>query len=181
MKKLYKVSNLTTSQLSADQYVIPAGGYTHVSVITAAIQSLIDDNSVSVVVDVVDFLTGDNLAFVGTGDGTLTGFFVNQETGVAETWTITATSATNFTVTGSVSGAQAAATVGTRYDNGIISFLITAGATPFVALDEFTIDVISFTGEIAPDNAIAAQTIQDAIADMIAGTEIMAGPQNEVA
>jgi hypothetical protein len=60
---------------------------------------------------------------------------------VDETWTLTATSATNFTVTGSVSGAQAAATVGTPYDNGIVAFTIIAGSIAFVSGDSFTFDV----------------------------------------
>ncbi len=65
---------------------------------------------------------------------------------VDETWTLTATSATNFTVTGSVSGAQAAATVGTAYDNGIVAFKIVAGGTAFVADDEFTFSVADGLG-----------------------------------
>lgn len=68
----------------------------------------------------------------------MTNVVVFDSVGVAEVWTITATSATNFTVTGSVSGAKAAATVGVPYNNGIISFIITAGVTPFVATDAFT-------------------------------------------
>lgn len=65
---------------------------------------------------------------------------------VDETWTLTATSSTNFTVTGSVSGAQAAATVGTAYDNGIVAFKIVAGGTAFVSGDEFTFDVADGLG-----------------------------------
>jgi len=58
---------------------------------------------------------------------------------VEETWTLTATSSTNFTVVGTTSGAKAAATVGTLYDNGFLSFTIVAGTTPFSAGDIFTI------------------------------------------
>jgi len=80
-----------------------------------------------------------------TGDG-----YVSAERAgaapVDETWTLTATSATNFTVTGSVSGAQAAATVATPYDNGIVAFTIIAGDTAFVATDEFTFDVADGMG-----------------------------------
>ena len=65
---------------------------------------------------------------------------------VDETWTLTATSATNFTVTGSVSGAQAAATVGAAYDNGIVAFTIVAGTTAFEAADAFTFDVADGLG-----------------------------------
>jgi len=80
-----------------------------------------------------------------TGDG-----YVSAERAgaapVDETWTLTATSATNFTVTGSVSGAQAAATVATPYDNGIVAFTIIAGDTAFVATDSFTFDVADGLG-----------------------------------
>lgn len=78
-------------------------------------------------------------SYTGTGNGTLTRLDPMPEI-LTETWTITATSDTNFTVTGSVSGAQAAATVGTEYDNGFVRFLISAGGTPFVATDEFVLD-----------------------------------------
>ena len=66
----------------------------------------------------------------GTANGT-----INQmgASGLAipETWTITSTNATNFTVVGSRSGAKAAATAGTFYDNGQISFLLTSGTVAF--------------------------------------------------
>ncbi len=83
--------------------------------------------------------------YVGTGDGTMGSIGVNQLTGQAETWSIVATSATNFTVTGFLSGAQGAATVGVPYNNGIISFTITAGGTPFVATDAFTLVISTNT------------------------------------
>jgi len=87
----------------------------------------------------------DIAAGANTGDG-----YVSAERAstspVDETWTLTATSATNFTVTGSVSGAQAAATVGTPYDNGIVAFTIIAGDTAFVATDSFTFDVADGLG-----------------------------------
>ena len=84
-------------------------------------------------------------AGANTGDG-----YVSAERAgaapVDETWTLTATSATNFTVNGSVSGAQAAATVGTPYDNGIVAFTIIAGDTAFVATDSFTFVVVDGLG-----------------------------------
>ena len=96
------------------------------------------------------FLTNAKKAYncqagANTGNG-----FVSAERAstapVDETWTLTATSATNFTVTGSVSGAQAAATVGTAYDNGIVAFLIVQGTTQFVASDSFTFQVANGLG-----------------------------------
>lgn len=100
----------------------------------------------------VDFLTGaaesDDPVYVGTGNGTLDDFRCLPGS-PTETWTLTATSSTNFTVTGSVSGAQAAATVGTPYANAFITFTLTAGGTAFVSSDEFTIDVVESPLETA--------------------------------
>jgi hypothetical protein len=86
-----------------------------------------------------------------TGNGT-----ISQPTilaaAVVEVWTITATSATNFTVVGSVSGSKAAATVGMAYNNTFIAFIISAGSTPFVSGDKFT-----YTIALAnPETAIVA-------------------------
>ena len=82
---------------------------------------------------------------LGTGNGTISAPAVNQSVGNSELWTVTATSATNFTVSGFVSGGQSAATVGTAYNNGIVSFTITAGTTPFQNGDVFTFLVSSTT------------------------------------
>lgn len=60
-----------------------------------------------------------------------------------ETWTVTATSATSFTVVGSVSGAQGTATVGTQYTSAAgLDFLISAGSVAFVAGDKFVFEVV---------------------------------------
>jgi hypothetical protein len=78
--------------------------------------------------------------------------------GGTETWTITFTSASAFGVSGSVSGAQAAGTVGTNYTSntpaGRISFLITAGGTAFVSGDTFTIPVVANTAVTGNDKWI---------------------------
>jgi hypothetical protein len=90
--------------------------------------------------------------FTGAGNGTInhpavpallydwTGGMVKVP---LETWTLVATSATNFTVTGSVSGAQAALTAGTPYTTPSgINFTITAGGTPFAANDQFVFSIV---------------------------------------
>lgn len=87
----------------------------------------------------------DTPGFAGTGNGTLTSVGVNQTTATTELWTLTATSSTTFTVDGFVSGGQANATVGTAYDNGIVSFTITQGSTPYVSGDTWTFNVTSST------------------------------------
>lgn len=88
------------------------------------------------------------VTYSGTGNGTID----DIDGGVdapTETWTIAMTSASAFTVTGSVSGAQSAGTVGTNYTTtgstltSLISFLIVAGGTDFIASDTFTIPVVT--------------------------------------
>lgn len=99
------------------------------------------------------FLTGRGLSgvvsFTGTGNGTLTKkdvtpFMTNAGTTpdtLTEDWAITCTAAATdggtFSVVGSVSGAQAAATVGTPYSNGKIEFTIADGTTDFIVGDHF--------------------------------------------
>jgi hypothetical protein len=79
--------------------------------------------------------------FAGVGTGQLTQVSATAAT-VAETWTLTCTAAAvnggTFSVLGSVSGAQANATVGVAYANAYLSFLLTDGATDFQVGDAFT-------------------------------------------
>jgi len=81
--------------------------------------------------------------YTGTGNGTLDGFDT-QPGAPSETWTLTCTAEDpdggTFSVVGSVSGAQADATVGTPYSNSYISFTITDGSIDFVIDDEWSID-----------------------------------------
>jgi hypothetical protein len=79
------------------------------------------------------------VSYAGTGNGRITGYR-GSATSVAETWTITATSATVFTVSGSVSGAQPNATVGTAYSAPRIQFTLVAGSAAFAAVDVFTLN-----------------------------------------
>jgi hypothetical protein len=80
-------------------------------------------------------------SFTGTGNGTMTGMDA-LPLAVTESWTVTCTVAAvnggTFSVTGSVSGAQAAATVGTPYDNGKVQFTINDGTTDFTVGAQFT-------------------------------------------
>lgn len=82
-------------------------------------------------------------AYTGTGDGTLTGVggepggYVGGSASVAETFTLTATSATEFAVVGSTAGAIGTATVGVAFVHPRLSFRINAGATPFEVGDQF--------------------------------------------
>lgn len=79
------------------------------------------------------------LTYAGTGNGTLTGY-KGGSASLAELFTVTATSSTNFTVHGSISGDLAAATVGTPYSGTLVQFTLTAGGTAFVAGDVFVLN-----------------------------------------
>lgn len=77
-------------------------------------------------------------AFTGDGNGTMTGVSAGSAS-VDQTITVTATSATQFTVTGSVSGALGTATVGTPFTSSAVDFTINQGSTAFEAGDAFTV------------------------------------------
>ena len=90
-----------------------------------------------------------------TGDGSLTGVLTIDGV-VAETWTITATTTgptATFSVVGSVSGGHAAATSGTPYDNGFVSFSISDGGTPYIVGDDFTFDTERTINTVIADAA----------------------------
>jgi len=77
------------------------------------------------------------IVYAGAGNGTLASALTLNA--VAETITITATSATSFTVVGSVSGALGVATVGELFKSSQIEVLLTAGTVLFGAGDAFTV------------------------------------------
>jgi flagellar hook protein FlgE len=76
--------------------------------------------------------------FAGTGNGTMSGVTAGPAA-VAETFTVTATSSTQFSVTGSISGLIGTATVGTPFTSSQIGFTIAAGSTAFAPGDAFTV------------------------------------------
>ena len=89
--------------------------------------------------------TIENLAYDAgnTGDGEI-GTPVVVDDAPNETWTLVCTGAgpsATFSVTGSVSGAQAIATSGVAYDNGIVAFTIADGTTAWAVDDEITFDI----------------------------------------
>ena len=118
------------------------------------------------------------LTYAGTGNGTLTAYRGGASS-IAETFTITATSATNFTVVGSTSGSIGPATVGTPFSHAKIAFTLTAGGTAFVAGDVFTLTTApkwtsmrrargctvtasaGTTGQYAAENVIQGLEVQD--------------------
>jgi len=95
----------------------------------------------------VTFLAGkssNSVSYSGTGNG-LIDFIDGGVAAPTEVWTIAFTDATNFTVSGTVSGAQSAGSTGSLYTTSgnpltsLISFQIDVGGTAFIATDTFTI------------------------------------------
>ncbi|GBL46213.1 phage protein [Sulfuriferula multivorans] len=134
------------------------------------------------------FVTGraqpGTIAQTGTGNGLLT----LLEPGVAapsETWTLTCTAAAvnagTFSVSGSVSGVQPAATVGVAYVNALLNFTITDGTVDFIVGDQFVVAVVA-SGMIAgerwvDDRWIDGATTQEWLthAPGLAGTDAIYG------
>jgi hypothetical protein len=123
--------------------------------------------------------------FVGSGDGQVhewsdgtahgpVGIEVDIDTAVEEVWSLTAINANTFAVSGSISGSQGTATVGSQYDNGIISFVIVAGATTQFAIgDRFTVSVVERAGSnpLGATDAIRRANIVAALAAEINGNQ----------
>jgi len=81
----------------------------------------------------------------GAGDGVLHGIHTTPSSTPVETWTITCINdlvPATFSVVGSVSGAQANATVDVQYTSTPISFMITAGSVDFEVGDAFVFDTL---------------------------------------
>lgn len=90
---------------------------------------------------VADYLSSSgNVQRTGTGNGTLKQL-ICVSGAVAETITVTWSSSTAFSVSGSVSGALGAGTVGTWFSNRV-EFMAVAGGTAWAASDTMTITVV---------------------------------------
>jgi flagellar hook protein FlgE len=83
-------------------------------------------------------------AGTNTGNGTVTDLGATSAT-TNETITLTATSATTFSVVGSVSGNLGTATVGTAFSSGPINFTINQGSADFAVGDKITIPTTPLT------------------------------------
>lgn len=115
--------------------------------------------------------------FVGVGDGQirvavggLVGIELADTNTTEEVWSMTAVSPSTFSVSGSISGAQGVATVGTLYTNSKISFVIEDGVvTPFAVGDRFTVAVQRSVGTnpLGATDAIRRANIVAALASEI--------------
>ena len=90
-------------------------------------------------------------SFSGAGNGVVNSIHPG-DIAVAEVWSVDFTSATTFTVSGSVSGPTADGVVGAPYDNGYLSFTVAQGSIPFAAGSSFTFNLI----EVLLNNPLGA-------------------------
>lgn len=102
--------------------------------------------------------------YAGTGTGTMSAIAADVNA-VPEIWTVVFTSATQFSVTGSVSGATAGGVVGSLYDNNSVNFMISAGSTAFVAGDEFriTLSTVNLFNPLGANDAAKRVAITTAL------------------
>ena len=121
-----------------------------------------------------------SVSYVGTGNGTID-FLDGGVGGVTETWTITLTSASAFTVSGSVSGAQSGGTVGVNYmttsdsRTSLLSFTIEAGGTAFINTDAFTVSATANTIAAADVWILDAWDVFDLFSEGVVGTDGLGG------
>lgn len=76
-------------------------------------------------------------SYSGVGTGTIDGL-IGTDSSVQETISVVFSSATEFAVSGSVTGSMGAGTVGTAFSHARVSFSISAGSTAWVANDAIT-------------------------------------------
>ncbi|MDR3513776.1 MAG: head decoration protein [Caulobacteraceae bacterium] len=115
------------------------------------------------------------VAGTNTGNGTV-GSLSRGAGALQGNYVLTATTATNFTVTDPEGNALPAATVGTAYSQSGINFTITAGGTAFVAGDSFTLESFDATGQYITSVATAVDGSQTPTAILIDDADATAGP-----
>ncbi len=79
-----------------------------------------------------------SLSFSGLGNGTIASITATSTQVEPQTITVTFTSASSFSVQGSVAGQLLNGTVGAAYTGPVVNFTITAGSVPFASGDKFT-------------------------------------------
>lgn len=113
-------------------------------------------------------------AFVGTGNGKLIGVTPAEDAG-AEVISVTFTSATEFDVSGTVAGAIGSGILDVPFLQGGIDFTASAGSTPFIAGDVFTITLasVSVFNPLGANDAARRATIVTALqAEINSNTEV---------
>ena len=132
----------------------------------------------------VPFSAGDKFTFQlvyaavagssNTGNGRFNGLAADT-LAVDETFTITFTSPTAYTVVGTVSGPAGTGVVGSPFDNNRINFTVVQGSVPFAIGDEFTVDVnpVTISAPLGANDAAKRVAIVTALqASINSNTEV---------
>lgn len=107
--------------------------------------------------------------FNGLGNGTLTNVTATSSSVKPQLITITLTSASTFSVMGSISGYVGTGSVGLPFTSSVINFTLNAGNVAFSAGDKFTFNLI-YTGEAAGTNTGDGKLV-NLVADTLAVPE----------
>lgn len=110
-----------------------------------------------------------NITVTGSGDGELTSYSAPAASPTEE-WVLTCTSggpSGTFSVEGSVSGVKASATSGVAYDNGIIAFTITDGASAWQVNDTITFTMYQNMGTETPYDVLEETYVPYKIAQSV--------------
>lgn len=110
-----------------------------------------------------------DVTFVGVGTGSIGSVTVASALIKPEQYDVIFTSATGFTVQGSVSGIIGTGSVGSAFTSSRISFTVTAGSTTFAAGDYF-----SFTTGYQPDAARSLYTGNGVMSEVTAESSAVA-------
>lgn len=110
-----------------------------------------------------------------TGNGTLSSISIGASPKYGH-FTLTATSATKFSVTDPEGVVQAQATVGTAYTSSTVNFTLTAGGTAFVAGDTFDLEVVEATGDYILSVKSASDGSQAPSAVLVTDADATSGP-----
>lgn len=114
-------------------------------------------------------------AGANTGNGTIGSISAVDGVKIG-TYTLTATSSTNWTVVDPEGTALANATTGSAYSAGGIKFTITAGGTAFASGDTFTLNVLDSTGNYILSVKNAGDGSQNPTAILVDDADASAGP-----
>lgn len=104
--------------------------------------------------------------FTGMGDGTLTGITASSTAVKPQSFTVTFTSSSTFTVRGSISGYAGTGTVGVPFTSTRVNFTVTAGSTPFESGDafQFAVDYQATAGSGNVGNGKVVSLMTDTLA-----------------
>ena len=105
-----------------------------------------------------------SLTFSGLGNGALSGVTGTDSTVEPQTITVTFTTATEYSVKGSLSGNVGTGNTAVAFTSPVVNFVVTSGSIPFVTGDKFTFSLVY----AAVPNATAAEAGKGTVSSLAA-------------